>query len=247
MDINYFKNRRTVRKFSEQQPDVAKIVELLRAASQAPTTGNMQLYSVVITSDKEGIRRLSEAHFNQPASTGAPMLITFCADFNRFEQWCRQNNAEPGYENFQSFMAASLDAAILCQQFNTIAELSGLGCCYLGTTTYNADLVAQVLELPDRVVPITTLAVGWPDETPALTDRIPCEGFIHFEKYTEYTDSAIADIYGYKEKLQENQKYIAENNKETLAQIFTDVRYSKANNEYFSEKFLNYIKSRHFM
>jgi len=47
----------------------------------------------------------------------APVVLTFCADFNRFSQWCTQRNAEPGYGNFQSFMAAAIDALIFAQTF----------------------------------------------------------------------------------------------------------------------------------
>ena len=67
------------------------------------------------------------------------------------------------------------------------AEVHGLGICYLGTTLYNADRIIEILELPGNVIPVTTLVLGYPDESPGLTDRLPLEGFVHYEKYKDYT------------------------------------------------------------
>ena len=149
MNMDFFFNRKTIRKYKSEAIPSDTIERMLDAAAQSPTTGGMQLYSVVIT-DKSIKEELAKSHFNQPAATGAPMLLTFCADFNRFIKWCELSNAKPGFDNFQSFVAAFLDAAIFAQQFCTIAEMNGLGCCYLGTTTYNAPQIAKTLNLPKK-------------------------------------------------------------------------------------------------
>lgn len=114
--------------------------ELLEVAFRASTTGNMQLYSVIVTRDEENKKKLAPAHFNQPTVTTAPVVLTFCADFNRFIKWCELRKAQHGYDNFQSFYTATIDALLVAQQFCTAAELCGLGICYLGTTTYNAPM-----------------------------------------------------------------------------------------------------------
>ncbi|MFI3240466.1 MAG: nitroreductase family protein [Bacteroidales bacterium] len=245
---DYFRNRKTIRKYSDKAVDMELIYQLLEDAMRAPTTGNMQLYSVVVTEDKELRAKLAPTHFNQPCSVNAPVLITFCADFNRFNKWCELRGAEPGYDNFQSFVTALLDATILTQQFNTIAELNGLACCYLGTTTYNADKIGDVLELPQNVIPVTTLAVGYPieDENSAPVERLDAKHLIHKDKYTDYTDQDINDIYTEKESLAVNQAYVKENNKESLAAVFTDIRYTRANNEHFSKVLYNYIEKQGF-
>lgn len=74
--------------------------------------------------------QLAPAHFNQPMVTSAPVVLTFCADFNRFSKWCRQRKAEPGYDNLLSFMNAMTDALLVTQNFCTIAEDKGLGTCF---------------------------------------------------------------------------------------------------------------------
>lgn len=243
MDINeYWTNRRTVRKYSDKEVSDTLLREIIEKASHAPTTGNMQLYSVIITREAEARKRLTPAHFNQPASTGAPVLVTFCADFNRFVKWCEASCAEPGFNNFQSFMAALFDTVIFAQQFNTIAELEGLGCCYLGTTSYNAPMIAEVLGLPELVVPVLTLSVGWPDGEAAVSDRLPVDAVMHIERYRDETPEEIREKYfAYKESLDENAKFVAENGKQSLAQVFTDIRYPRSNNETFSTVYYDFI------
>lgn len=132
--MDSIKNRRTIRKYKTQDIPTALLNEMLETAFRAATMGNMQLYSVVVTRDAEMKAKLAPAHFNQPMVTSAPVVLTFCADFNRFSKWCRQRKAEPGYDNLLSFMNAMTDALLVTQNFCTIAEENGLGTCFLGTT-----------------------------------------------------------------------------------------------------------------
>lgn len=242
--MEFFRQRRTVRNYSEQEVSPSFLKAMLEAAAEAPNTGNMQLYSVVITRDEARKKALSPAHFNQPSVVGASVVLTFCADFNRFERWCRLNDAVPGYDNFQAFMWTVIDTSIFAQQFCTIAEMNGLGCCYLGTTTYNAPQIAELLNLPKRVVPVVTLTVGYPAGDSPKCDRLPLDGIVHEEVYGDYTDEDIKRIYSYKESLPENEKYVVENGKRTLAQVFTDIRYTKDANEHFSRLFHDFIESQ---
>ena len=173
-------------------------------------------------------------------------MLTFCADFNRFVKWCEVSDAVPGYDNFQSFMTAVLDVTIFAQQFCTIAEMQGYGCCYLGTTTYNAPQIAEALNLPDRVVPVTTITLGVPDGDAPTSDRLPIEAILHKELYVDYDDDTIKSLYAEKEAREDSKNFVAENNKQTLAQVFTDVRYTKEANEVFSKIYFDFIKSKGF-
>lgn len=246
IDLTYFKTRRTVRAYSARPVTDEDLQTMLDAAAQAPTTGNMQLYSVVVTRSAEGKRALAPLHFNQPQTEGCSVVLTFCADFNRFVKWCEASDAVPGYDNFQSFMTAVIDTAIFAQQFCTIAEMNGLGCCYLGTTTYNAHEIARVFELPSRVVPLITLSVGYPEGNPLVSDRIPVEAVIHSEKYHDYSEDRIREIYAEKEARDDSRRFVAENGKTSLAQVFTDVRYTKPNNDLFSRLYLDFIVGQEF-
>jgi len=245
--LNVLTQRRTVRKYTDQDIDQNLLNEILEAGVRASTTGNMQVYSIVVTRDKTKKEELAPCHFNQPMIKGAPVTLTFCADFNRFNQWCLQNNAEPGYDNFLSFMTAAIDALLVAQTICIAAEAKGLGICYLGTTTYTADKIIDVLSLPKGVVPVTTVTLGYPDEQPAQVDRLPLEAVVHSEEYSSFSKEEIQKLYAKKEQLEENKAFVAENNKESLAQVFTDVRYKKTDNEYFSQVLIEVLKKQGFM
>lgn len=244
---NYWVGRRTIRSYSRREVSMTLIDDLLLKASHAPTTGNMQLYSVVVTADEEGKRALAPCHFNQPQVMSTPVVLTFCADFNRFSRWCEERGAEPCYDNFQSFVAAFIDTIAFAQQFNTLAELSGLGCCWLGTTTYNASQISDVLGLPSLVVPVITLTVGYPADNGVEVGRLPVDAVIHHEKYENYSAARINDLYAEKESRDDSRQFVTENGKQTLAQVFTDVRYPRKNNELFSDIFLRYLKQAGFL
>ncbi len=244
--MDFLADRRSIRKYTDKPITDEQLNLLLELAARSSTTGNMQLYSVIVTRSEEKKKALAPTHFNQPMVTQAPVVLTFCADFNRFNKWCEQRKAEPGYNNFQSFITALIDVVIFAQTFCVAAEREGLGICYIGTTTYNPDKIIEILELPHHVVPIVTITVGHPDNIPPQTDRLPIESYIHQETYKDYTPEAIDKLYAYKESLPESLKFIAENSKETLAQVFTDIRYTKKNNEYFSEVLLKVIHEQGF-
>lgn len=246
MNSTYF-TRRTIRKYEPREVEANLLERILTAGTRASTTGNMQVYSVIVTRNDEMKKRLAPAHFNQPMVTEAPVVLTFCADFNRFNLWCRLREAEPGYDNFLSFMTAAIDALIVAQTVCSAAEEEGLGICYLGTATYNADKIIEVLELPKGVVPVATVTLGWPAVIPEQPDRLPLEAVVHYEKYSDFTPGLIDDLYREKEARTDSLQFIAENGKKTLAQVFTDVRYKKADNEFFSAKFLDVIRNQGFM
>lgn len=248
MDINsYWTSRHTIRAYADKAVDMNLINDLLQKASYAPTTGNMQLYSVVVSTDEADRRALAPAHFNQPQVMSAPVVLTFCADFNRFSRWCEERNADACYDNAQSFVAAAIDTIAFAQQFNTLAELNGLGCCWLGTTTYNAAQIAETLHLPRLVVPMITLTVGYPANDGVEVGRLPLEAIVHHGAYCDYSAEAINRLYAEKEARSDSRQFVAEQHKENLAQVFTDVRYPRGNNEHFSETFIDFLRQSGFI
>lgn len=239
-------SHRTIRKYKDKKIEPQLLNTILEAGIRASTTGNMQVYSIIVTTDLEIKTQLSPTHFNQPMVKNAPVVLTFCADFNRFNKWCLQRNALPGYDNFISFMTAAIDALLVAQNVCIAAESNGLGICYLGTVIYNADKIIEILKLPKGVVPVATVTLGYPDETPELTDRLPLEAVLHNEIYHDYTPEDIDNFYAEKESMPLYKGFVEENRKETLAQVFTDIRYSKQNNEHFSNVLLKVIKEQGF-
>ncbi len=239
--------RRSIRKYSDQAVSDELLNRLMNEAARTQTMGNLQLYSVVVTRSAEMKAKLAPAHFNQPMVTEAPVVLTICADFNRTSTWARCRKAEPGYNNFLSFMNAAIDALLYTQTLCNLMDEEGLGYCYLGTTVYQPQQIIDLLHLPRLVMPVATLTVGWPAEQPPLSDRLPLESFVHQERYNDYLADDIDRYYGYKESLPENREFVAVNHKATLAQVFTDIRYTRKDNEALSDVLIETLRRQGFM
>ena len=238
---------RSIRKYKSDPIPEGILQEILEAGTRASNTGNMQVYSIIVTQSPEVKEQLAPCHFNQPMVKEAPVVLTFCADINRFSQWCQQRQAKPGYDNLLWFCNGTIDAMLAAQNVCIAAEAHGLGICYLGTTLYTASRIVEVLRLPKGVMPITTVTVGYPAEQPLLTDRLPLRGIVHSERYDNYSTTDIDQIYAAKEQLPLTQRLLAENDKQTLAQVFTDKRYPLADNLAFSRSLIEVLEQQGFM
>lgn len=245
--MSTIEKHRSIRKYSDKEISNEILNEILNAGIRASNTGNMQLYSIIITRDIKIKQQLSPAHFNQPMITNAPVVITFCADINRFVKWCKSRNANVGFNNLETFISATIDTCLVAQNVCIAAEEKGLGICYLGTTTYNPEQIIEVLKLPTGVIPITTVTIGYPNENPPLTARLSLESITHNELYKDYTNEDINNIYYDIENDPNNKKFIEENNKDNLAQVFAEVRYPKDSNEFFSKKLFDILKKQKFI
>jgi FMN reductase [NAD(P)H] len=148
--------RRSIRQYSKQAVSDELLSRLFAQASRTQTMGNLQLYSVVVTRSEAMKQRLAPAHFNQPMVTGAPVVLTICADFHRTSQWAECRKATPGYDNFLSFQNAAIDALLFTQTLCCLMDEEGLGYCYLGTTVYQPQQIIDILQLPQLVKRIYT-------------------------------------------------------------------------------------------
>lgn len=239
--------RKSIRKYKAQPVSDELLNNLLTQAEHTQTMGNLQLYSVVVTRSEEMKQKLAPAHFNQPMVKGADVVLTFCADYNRTTQWALNRKAHPGYGNFLSFVNTATDALLYCQRFCDLAEEAGLGLCFLGTTIYQPQPIIDALKLPKLVMPIATITLGWPDETPTPSERLPLSAIRHDETYQPVTAATIDRDYAEKEALPINQHFVAENNVETLAQVFADIRYKASDCEAMSVTLLDALKQQGFL
>lgn len=239
--------RRSIRRYADKDVPDELLQRLLAEAERTQTMGNMQLYSVVATRSAEVKAALAPAHFNQPMVKEAPVVLTVCADFNRATKWCERRGANPGYDNLLSFINAATDALLFTQTFCNLAEEAGLGLCFLGTTVYMPQQIIDVLKLPRLVMPVATLTVGWPAEEPALSDRLPLSAVMHSEVYHDYSPEMIDQAYAAKEALPENQEFVRVNNVASLAQVYTDIRYTRKDNESMSATLLQTLRKQGFI
>ena len=239
--------RKSIRKYKAQTVSDDLLNNLLAKAERTQTMGNLQLYSVVVTRSQEMKQKLAPAHFNQPMVMGADVVLTFCADYNRTTQWALQRKAHPGYGNLLSFVNAATDALLYCQRFCDLAEEAGLGLCFLGTTIYQPKPIIEALHLPKLVMPIATITLGWPDEDPEPSERLPLSAIRHDETYQPVTADTIDRDYAEKEALPVNQHFVEENKVETLAQVFADIRYKVTDCEAMSVTLRDALKQQGFI
>lgn len=241
------KDRRTIRQYSDKEVSEQLLNSLLEEAEHTPTMENLQLYSVIVTRSEEGKKVLAPVHFNQPMVTGAQVVLTVCADLRRVTAWAANRKGEPGFDNFLSLWNGATDALLFTQSFCNLAEERGLGTCFLGTSVYQPEKLIEVLRLPKLVFPVATITVGWPAEEPAQSDRLPLRAIRHDERFADYTPEKIDDYYKEKENLEVNRHFVEINHKETLAQVFTDIRTRKSDNEALSDGLLKALRAQGFL
>ena len=244
--MELLKNHRSIRSYKQEEVKNAVLNDILESGIMASNTGNMQLYCVIVTRDKEKKKALAPFHFNQTMVINAPVLLTICFDFNRFYKWCSVNNTKADFQNLLWLLNGTIDASVFAQNICIAAENAGLGICYLGTTLYNAPEIAKALNLPKGVIPITALTIGYPDIVPDKTDRLPANAIIHYETYSDFSESLIKDVYSEKERLESSKKFVAENEKGNLAQVYTEVRYRKSDSDLFSKKLVKMLTDQGF-
>jgi len=237
---------KSIRKYKDIPIESDILKNILLAASKGSNTGNMQLYSIIVTQDQKIKEELLPTKKKKKMIIEAPIVLTFCADINRFNKWCELRNAKPAYNNLLWLYTATIDTIIAAQNACIAAEHYNLGICYLGTTNYTAEKISEILELPKGVIPVTTIVLGYPENQSELTDRLPIEAVVHYNKYKDYENTDIEKYFAEKENLELTKKLIEENKTENLAQIFTDKRYKKEDNLHFSKTFLEYIKKQGF-
>ena len=245
--IKEIAEHRSHRKFRPEAIPAGVMREMLEAAVRASNTGNMQVYSIVVTTDGALLQKLAPCHFNQPAAQ-APAIVTFCVDVRRFSRWCELRGATPGYDNFLWFLSAMTDALLASQNLALQAEAHGLGICYLGTTFYNAPEISDILHLPQGVIPVMAVACGYPvaPEQIPLTDRLPLEAVVHEDVYRDPTDAEIENFWAAREASQETAELKKANDLPNLARIFTERRYKGDDNKAFSRKYFDELVRKGF-
>lgn len=122
-----------------------------------------------------------------------------------------QRDADPAYDNFEWFLNAATDALLAAENLALAAEAHALGVCFLGTTLYTARDICRILHLPQGVIPLTTVVVGHPAEQPPLTDRLPLDAVVHYDRYKDYTDAEIDELWAEKEASPETAALLAQN------------------------------------
>jgi nitroreductase len=247
-------SHRSIRRYRSDPIGGELLDEILGAGIRASSSGNMQTYSIIATADPELRERLYWAHMEQEMVRQAPLVVTFCADFRRMRKWLRLNDAPDNFDDFFAFAVAAIDAVLVSQVVALAAEARGLGICYMGSTLANCDQVGEILGLPEGVVPVVGFVLGWPDEDPEPRDRLPLAGLVHEDVYHDHSDAEIREIYRDRDQagwdrymnVPRLRKLVEENDVENLAQIYTELKYTREGHARYTKTVLDYLRKQGF-
>jgi len=184
--------RRSIRNFSDQDIPADITEKLLDVANNAPSGGNIQPLSVILVRDKANRTKLAEIVGQQPWVRNAPLSMIFCLDFHRVKRWAALNETEfKGEQALSHFLIAYADVMCAAQTVALLAESYGLGSVYVGTIQSNMDGAREVFAIPEYVLPMMVLSIGYPKSRPRTIPKLKREVITHNEKYLMPSDEEI--------------------------------------------------------
>jgi FMN reductase [NAD(P)H] len=184
--------RRSVRNFKDQAIPENIIEKLLDAANNAPTGGNIQPISIILIQEIERRHTLAEMVGDQPWVKNAPLSMIFCLDFNRVKRWAALNGTEfKGEKAFSHFLIAYADLMCAAQTVVLLAQSYGLGSVYVGTIQSNLDNARNLFAIPEYVLPLMVLSIGYPKSIPHRIPKLERDVIVHKEYYRVDSDAEI--------------------------------------------------------
>ena len=186
--ITLLQNRVSVRQFSDQPVDDELVERTLRAAFRAPTSSNIQSYSVIVVRDADSKERLSTVTGNQQHVRDAPVFLAFCADLTRIEHALNARDHTLTNNNLEIGLVSSIDAALVGMSAYLAAGSLGLDGVMIGAVRNDAVAVAEILGLPPRVYCVFGLCLGWAAERPPQKPRMDYNSMVHYERYGQRDD-----------------------------------------------------------
>lgn len=202
-------NHRSIRKFENKRLTDEQIKTIVKCAQAASTSSYMQAYSIIGVKDSNKKKKLAEIAGNQTYVENSGHLFIFCADLFRheFASQMEEMDVSDSLESTEKFMVALIDAALAAQNAALAAESMGLGICYIGGIRNHSDEVSKLLMLPNRVIPLFALTVGYPAKESTKKPRLPFEHIYHEEIYQ-------LDVNLYEKQLKEYNEVISNYYKE---------------------------------
>lgn len=177
-------NERSVCRKYKSDPVPEALVRLLCAtALAAPTKSDLQQATIVRVADPAKRAAICGLLPGSPWLAGAPELLVFCADGWRLRRLFARREAAFPNEHLDAFFNATVDAAIALSAFVSAAELAGLGACPISQIRDHVEKVDELLSLPDWVVPVAGLALGWADAQEPLSPRLSLSATVHTDRY----------------------------------------------------------------
>ena len=190
--------RKSVRMFEDREISAEEKNTILRAATEAPTAGNQQLYTILDITDQALKDRLAVTCDNQPFIAQAKMVLIFCADCEKWYDAFCEAGCEPRAPGVGDLFLAVSDTNIAAQNAVVAAESLGIGSCYIGDVLENCELHREMLHLPKYVVPVAMLVFGYPTEqqkTRKKPERVAMKHIVHENGYRTMDGTELREMF----------------------------------------------------
>ncbi|GGE81421.1 oxygen-insensitive NADPH nitroreductase [Priestia taiwanensis] len=209
--INLMMNHASVRKYKEEMIPKETVEKIVYAAQHAASSNFVQAYSIIHVTDQALKEKLAELSGNKHVSTCGAFLLC-CADFKRLAHAATMHDKELVADTMESLLVTTIDVTLLSQNIALAAESLGYGICYIGGVRNNPQQISQLVNLPDRVVPLFGMTIGVPDEEQLVKPRLPVSAVLHENTYDgeQYTQTLPA----YDETMREYYKTRLTNQKD---------------------------------
>jgi nitroreductase len=184
---------RSVRRFLNRPVEQGLLESLIHCGQAAATSSFIQAYSVVRVTRVEARAAIAAAAGGQVWIERAPEFLVFCADLRRIDSACQRAGKGPVEGFTEHGLAAVVDVALMAQNVLLAAESQGLGGVFIGGIRNAPQVVVEQLELPDLVVPVFGMCLGWPDEDNQVKPRMPVDFVLHQDSYRDLPAESIAE------------------------------------------------------
>ncbi|WP_087017451.1 oxygen-insensitive NADPH nitroreductase [Thaumasiovibrio subtropicus] len=182
-------SHRSIRKFTAEPIPRADLETILACGRAASSSTFIQCVSIVRVTDTTKRTKLAEYAGNQPYVAECAEFLVFCADFHRHQQLVP--DAKLGFT--EQTLIGAVDTALVAQNCLTAAESMGLGGVYIGGLRNSPEQVSELLALPEHVLPLFGLCLGYPAQNPEQKPRLPLALMLHEEQYQELDQKLLSN------------------------------------------------------
>ncbi len=187
--VNLLKAHKSIRKYRNQPVEAEKIKTIIECAQSAPTSSFIQAYTIISVIDMDNRKKIAYLAGDQNYVEQCPLFLVFCADLNRSKNSCEVNDKTMADGNTETFILATVDAALAAQNALTAAESLGLGGVYIGGIRNNPIDICEILNIPSDVYPVFGMCLGYPNHIPDKKERLPIDVVFKTDEYNTNGDA----------------------------------------------------------
>jgi nitroreductase len=181
--VDLLQSHRSIRRYTKKPIPKDILNEILSSAQWAPSSHNVQAYSIIVVDDQEKKKILSEISGSQKYVADCPVFIVFCADFYRLSLTCEMWDTKFEINEVENVLVAAVDTALAAENALLAARSYGLGGVMIGGIRNNPEKVKELLGLPKYTIPIMGMCLGYPAQEPWQKPRSPMEVVVHYNQY----------------------------------------------------------------